>query len=156
MLSALAHGEEDGFVKTLQPRYNTPMKNPIEAMFQPNPNDMPEIWIWALSWFSKPPQSPAKRMKQAVLVEVIKGEFAAQLEKRGISEDMSGLHSLYRADSAWALQIARREFPRDWPTLGVHATTAAAFGLRHVELMTGKTIDARQPLPGYVKEWATW
>jgi hypothetical protein len=114
-----------------------------------NLTSMRDVWCWALSWFLKPPSSFEKRAKQAQLVEAIK------VELRSI-EDVEGLHDLYCRDSRWCLQLARQQFPREWPTLGVHATTAAAYGLRFVELMTARPLDAREPLPRWVGEWAIW
>jgi hypothetical protein len=110
---------------------------------------MRDVWCWALSWFLKPPSNFDKRAKQAELVEAIKGDLRA-------INDVEGLHDRYCRDSRWCLQVARQHFPREWPTLGVHATTAAAYGLRFVELMTGQPLDARQPLPRWVGEWAIW
>jgi hypothetical protein len=114
-----------------------------------NLSGMRDVWCWALSWFLKPPSSAEKRAKQAALVEAIKAEL------RGV-EAVEDLHELYARDSRWCLQLARQHFPRDWPTLGVHATTAAAYGLRFVELMTARSLDAKQPLPRWVGEWAIW
>jgi hypothetical protein len=114
-----------------------------------NLSGMRDVWCWALSWFIKPPSNGEKRARQALLVEAIKGEL------RGV-ELVEELHGRYCQDSRWCLQIARRLYPRDWPTLGVHATTAAAYGLRYVELMTGRRLDAREPLPRWVGEWAIW
>ena len=120
-----------------------------ESEQRENLTSMRDVWCWALSWFLKPPSSIEKRVKQASLVEVIKAELLS-------IDNVEGLHDLYGRDSRWCLQLARQEFPRDWPTLGVHATTAAAYGLRYVELMTRQSIDARQPLPRWVAEWAIW
>lgn len=114
-----------------------------------NLTGMRDVWCWALSWFLKPPSSPEKRAKQAALVEAIKAELHP-------IEGVEGLHDMYCRDSRWCLQLARQHFPREWPTLGVHATTAAAYGLRFVELMTGRQLDARRPLPKWVGEWAIW
>lgn len=114
-----------------------------------NLTGMRDVWCWALSWFLKPPSSADKRARQAILVESIK------VELRAITS-IEELHDLYCRDSRWCLQVARRLFPRDWPTLGVHATTAAAYGLRFVELMTGRELDARDSLPRWVGEWAIW
>lgn len=114
-----------------------------------NLTGMRDVWCWALSWFLKPPSSRDKRAKQAALVEAIKAEL-----KR--VEQVEALHDLYSRDSRWCLQLARQLYPREWPTLGVHATTAAAYGLRFVELMTTRELDARDPLPRWVGEWAIW
>lgn len=114
-----------------------------------NLTGMRDVWCWALSWFLKPPSSHDKRAKQAELVEAI----AAELRR---VDAVEALHEMYGRDSRWCLQLARQHFPRDWPTLGVHATTAAAYGVRFVELMTGRRLDARQPLPRWVGEWAIW
>jgi hypothetical protein len=114
-----------------------------------NLTGMRDVWCWALSWFLKPPSSVAKRAKQAALVEAIKAELRSV-------DAVEGLHERYGRDSRWCLQLARQQFPTDWPTLGVHATTAAAYGLRFVELMTSRSLDARQPLPRWLGEWAIW
>ncbi len=114
-----------------------------------NLTGMRDVWCWALSWFLKPPTSPEKRAKQAALVQAIKSE----LRHVYAADD---LHDLYTGDSRWCLQIARQEFPREWPTLGVHAATAAAYGLRFVEIMTGHDVDAREVLPRWLGEWAIW
>jgi hypothetical protein len=114
-----------------------------------NLSGMRDVWCWALSWFLKPPSSLDKRAKQAALVEAIKHEL------RDVG-DVEALHDYYCRDSRWCLQIARQMYPREWPTLGVHATTAAAYGLRFVEMMTQRPLDARQQLPRWVGEWAIW
>ncbi|TAK20143.1 MAG: hypothetical protein EPO26_18780 [Chloroflexota bacterium] len=114
-----------------------------------NLTGMRDVWCWALSWFLKPPSSPDKRSKQAALIELIKCELRRV-------ESVEALHDLYSQDSRWCLQLARNHFPRDWPSLGVHATTAAAYGLRFVELMTRRDLDARDVLPRWVGEWAIW
>jgi hypothetical protein len=120
-----------------------------EGDHRENVAGMRDVWCWGLSWFLKPASNPEKRAKQAQLVEDIKAELRA-------IEAVGELHELYCRDSRWCLQIARKDFPRDWPTLGVHATTAAAYGLRFVEVMTGRQLDAREPLPRWVGEWAIW
>ena len=85
------------------------------------------------------------------------GPFLTRNARAGIvTEHVEGLHDMYCKDSRWCLQLARQLFPADWPTLGVHATTAAAYGLRFVELMTCRPLDARQALPRWVGEWAIW
>jgi hypothetical protein len=114
-----------------------------------NLTGMKDVWCWALSWFLKPPSSYDKRAKQAQLVQSIKEQL------QGLDQ-VEGLHDLYSRDSRWCLELARQQFPRDWATLGVHATTATAYGLRYVELMTNRPLDAREPLPRWVGEWAIW
>lgn len=114
-----------------------------------NEYDMRDVWSWALSWFRKPPKSVDKRARQALLVAAIKDELAGL-------ETIPDLHHHYCADSRWVVTLARREFPRDWPTLGVHACTAAAYGIRHVEILTDTTLNPREPLPAWTAEWATF
>lgn len=110
---------------------------------------MRDVWDWAISWFYKPPSSWEKRVKQKILVEAIKTELS-------IVSEIPLLHNLFCSDSRWSLLLVREFFPKDWPTLSIHATTAAAYGLRFVELMTGKELDARKPLPIWVREWTIW
>lgn len=114
-----------------------------------NPEGMRDVWCWALSWFLKPPSYQVKRAKQAQLVEAIKQEL------RSI-DTIPGLHDKYCRDSRWCLDLARKLFPRDWPTLGVHSTAAAAYGLRFVEIKTNKPFDAREHIPSWLREWAIW
>ncbi len=111
--------------------------------------EMLDVWCWALSWYIKPPINVEKRAKQSALVYVLKTELY----------DISSNHELiirYRSDSRWTLHMARKTYPRDWPTLGVHAVTAATFGIRHVEIMTNRVLDPRRPLPMWIGEWAIW
>lgn len=111
-------------------------------------SEMRDVWSWALSWFVKPPSDAAKRARQAELV----GAYLVEL--RSIST-VEGLHERYCRDSRWCLDVARRLFLRDWPTLGVHACTATAYGVRYVEILTGRALDPRN-LPAWVGEWAIW
>ena len=113
-----------------------------------NGMDIKDVWCWALSWFLKPPANPDKRGKQAVLVQTIK------LELKNI-KDVPSLHERYASESPRCLIIAREIFPNEWTTLSAH-TTAAAYGLRFVELMTRREINATKPLPRWVGEWAIW
>jgi len=114
-----------------------------------NATGMRDVWSWALSWFMRPPNSPEKRAKQAEVIDGIKWHLHS-------TTSIAALHELYGRDSSWCVQIARRLYPTEWATLGIHATTAAAFGLRYVELTTGKSLSARQPLPRWLGEWAVW
>ena len=114
-----------------------------------NMNGMRDVWCWALSWYLKPPQNREKRIKQSQCVEAIKQELKS-------ITSVQELHNCYTQDSKWCLQIARELYPRDWPSLGVHATSAAAYGLRYVELMVNKPLNAKETLPKWVGEWAIW
>lgn len=109
---------------------------------------MRDVWCWALSWFRKPPSSPQKRARQTELV-------AALLEQLRQTDAVWSLHDRYCGDSRWQLKLARERFPRDWATLGLHACAAAAYGIRFVELSTGKALDPAA-LPAWVGEWAVW
>lgn len=95
---------------------------------------------------------------QSVLVQAIKEEILNQLTERGVALSVKELHELYaeNAFSLRSLQIARERFPRQWSTLSIHATTAVAFGLAYVEMMTRRKLDAREPLPHWLGEWAIW
>lgn len=108
---------------------------------------MRDVWCWALSWLRRPPVSDDKRRAQLALVEAIKERLRDQ-------STTADLDARYAADRRWCLELARARFPRRWPTLGVHACTAAAYGLRAVELLTGRSIDATAPLPPWLGEWA--
>lgn len=110
---------------------------------------MRDVWSWALSWLTRPPADAQKRAKQMTLVEGLTTRL------RDL-DTVAGLHERYCRDSRWCLLTAEELFPRDWPTLGVHACTGAAYGLRYVELMTARRLDATAPLPTWVGEWAIW
>jgi hypothetical protein len=108
------------------------------------------VWSWALGYLRKPPADPARRAKQRVLVAVLAGDL------RDV-DTVAGLHARY-ADPEQArhcLAIARGVYPGEWPALGIHACTAAAYGVRFVELQTRQRLDARR-LPGWVGEWAVY
>lgn len=109
---------------------------------------MRDVWGWALSWFKKPPGDPEKRAQQAALV-------AVYLDALRTVDTVEGLHDRYTGDSRWTLLLARERFPRLWPVLGIHATTAAAYGFRFVELATGQHLDPTSP-PTWLGEWAIW
>ena len=107
-----------------------------------------DVWGWALSWFRKPPPFQDKRDRQAAIVTAI-------LHELRLEPTVPDLHHRYRDGNHWALLVARRACPEDWPTLGVHACTAAAYGLRYVELATGAAIDPHH-LPAWLGEFAIW
>lgn len=115
-----------------------------------NPNEMREVWSWALSWMLRPSSLPELRAKQQKLIEAIHTKLAEV-------ESPEVLQHLYLHDSGWEFTIiAKNLYPTDWAILGIHATTAAAFGLRYVELQTGKKLDATKELPRWLGEWAAW
>jgi hypothetical protein len=108
------------------------------------------VWSWALGWLVRPPVDPDKRAKQATLVAAIAGglrdvDTVADLLAR-YDDPENGRHYL---------AIARGVYPGEWPALGIHACTAAAYGVRFVELQTRQRLDARR-LPGWVGEWGVW
>ena len=108
-----------------------------------------DVWSWALSWLMTETLAVERRRMQREVVASI----AQALSQVDAVQD---LHELYQGDSRWCVELARLRFPKDWASLGVHATSAAAFGVRYVELVTGRPIDARQPLPRWISEWAVW
>lgn len=120
-----------------------------ESEQRENLTTMRDVWSWALSWLMRSTSASERRAKQAEVVEAIKRQL-------GTVESIEALHDLYTRDSRWCVQVARRLYPADWASLGVHATSAAAFGLRYVELATGKSLDARKQLPRWLGEWAVW
>lgn len=107
---------------------------------------MRDVWCWAVSWFRKPPGDPVKRARQAELIAALQAQLGGEVSS-------GALHARYAGDSRWCLETARRLYPGAWPTLGVHACTATAYGLRYVELVTGRPVDARA-LPAWLGEWA--
>lgn len=114
-----------------------------------NPNEMRQIWSWALSWYLKPPSDPAKRVKQADVVSDIK-------ERLGTIDSLPELHHRYCGDHRWCLQLAKNRYPREWPNLGLHALTATSYAIRYVEIITDRPINPREQLPRWIKEWAVW
>jgi hypothetical protein len=111
---------------------------------------MRAVWSWALGYLRKPAADPDRRAKQRVLVAVLAGDL------RDV-DTVAGLHARY-ADPEQArhcLAIARGIYPGEWPALGVQAVTAAAYGVRYVEIVTGQRLDARH-LPGWIGEWGVW
>ena len=104
-----------------------------------------EVWIWAMAWFSQPPFDRARRRRQEVLVQAIKEAIG--------DVPLEGLHERY-LEGKWATKLARQTFPETWPSLGVNCCISTAFGLRWVEMMVGRRIDATKPLPPWTSEWA--
>lgn len=116
----------------------------------PDPNRMLDVWCWTLSWFLKPPSSAEKRARQSMLVESIKAELRT-------IESIKELQNRYQdRGSQWCIKMAKQMYPSDWPTIGISACTAAAYGVRYVEMVTNSPLDARQELPKWVGEWAIW
>lgn len=114
-----------------------------------NPHEMRDVWSWGLSWLARSTTAIERRNKQREITKAIHEHL-----KR--IDSMEALDDLYARDSRWCIYVARTLYPNDWESLGVHATSSAAFGIRYVELATGKDIDARNNLPKWIGEWAVW
>ena len=97
-----------------------------------------EVWTLAVAWYLRPERPTEKRAKQAAIVDAIKCELSSV-------RSVATLHDLYSRDAHWCRQIGHRLFPGEWSTLGIHAATAVAFGLRYVELVTGETLRVFEP-----------
>lgn len=110
--------------------------------------EMRDVWVWSLDWFRRPASNPDRRAKQTEIVAAILGGLRAV-------ETVAGLHLLYAQDSRWCTEIARERVGDDWRAIGVHAATATAFGLRYVELVTGRDLDATA-LPPWLGEWSAF
>lgn len=106
------------------------------------------VWAWSLDWFRKPSSNPERRVKQTELVAAILGALRRV-------ETVEALHLLYQADNRWCAEMALQLFHDEWRAIGVHATTATAYGLRYVELVTGRRLDAER-VPAWLGEWAAW
>jgi hypothetical protein len=107
--------------------------------------EMRPVWSWALSWFRMAPSDTGRRLRQAALVARLKAELATV-------ENVPGLHERYHEASRWTVPLAREHFPQEWPLLGIHACTAAAFALRYVEIVTGQRLQVVS-LPRWLGEW---
>jgi hypothetical protein len=83
-------------------------------------------------------------------------KLATQLIKTSIPRvpDVDHLCNLYLRDNRSHLLIARRISPNRLVILNPDLLKAAAFGIRHVEMQTGATIDAKLPLPAWIGEFA--
>lgn len=136
------------------------MSYQIEGDQKPmNDPTMRDVWCWALGWFrmSGSALDRHKRLMQVKLVEAIKDEIDSQLQQKGLPlYNVPALHQLYELNNKWLFEIARRLYPKDWQRLSLQTTTAAAFGLRYVEYMVNRKLDANKPLPHWVGEWAVW
>ena len=110
--------------------------------------EMRDDWSWAMSWFVRPSEKVSERREmQARLIEAVKAGLQDSVTAVGLNERYSG-------DSSWVYKLARGMFPAEWAKLGVHACTAVAYGLRYTEIMMGLEIDAREPMPVWMGEWA--
>ncbi len=124
-----------------------------------NVTSMDSLWSKSLHWFDKQPLSTPKNRKRAMLVQVIKSELLfieeSEVMRCGSILDRNGLlHTTYHQDLRWCLVIADDLYHRDWPTLDMRRSIAAAYGLKFIENMTGKNINATLPLPRWIGEWA--
>lgn len=111
---------------------------------------MRDVWCWALSWYRKPPSSADKRARQARVIAAVLAECRTATTPGDLTARYLDAKTAHRC-----VAIAAGVEPATWPTLGVHACTAAAFGIRYVELATGATIDPAA-LPHWLGEWAIW
>jgi hypothetical protein len=123
-----------------------------------NTNDttaMRSVWSWSLSWLIRSASSLPKRDMQITLVDAILSDLRHL-------DTIPSLHHCFEADRRWCVTIARRLYPADWGRLGIEACTAAAFGLRVVELAypwRGKVQmeSIREGKGRYtLGEWAVW
>lgn len=127
----------------------------LERELPINDSSIRNSWACALDWYRKPYDS-VKRSKQAKLIEAIKDGIEPQLIRSGLPlNNVPALHRLYESNSTWTVQMARNLYPGEYPTLSVHASSATAFGLKYVEYMIDRKLDAQQPLPSWIGEWIT-
>ena len=108
---------------------------------------LPLAWDEGIAWALRAPGSPLSSRRLRA-IDQVRAELRAIADWRALVLH-SGQEGLGRAE-----QLAERD-PDVWMGLDAEAVTAAAYGLRYVELMTGRDIDPTRPLPYWLREWTT-
>jgi hypothetical protein len=113
--------------------------------YRKTPFEMHDVWQWSLACLIRKPKDIGLRLKQCTLVNNIKSRL--------IVPDKPHLYHMYCMDSRWCQAVAQETFPNDWAQITVHYPTAAAYGLRFIELNYGREITAQYPPDKFVGEW---
>lgn len=122
---------------------------PTNPNLPENPNEIRDVWRWALSWYVKPPSSLEKRTKQTFVVTEILAKLREIEEPRALIE-------LYSRSNIWCIKLTKEKYPGEFTTLGIHAITAVAYGLRFIEMSTNRRFNNLQILPEWIGELAIW
>lgn len=88
-----------------------------------------------------------QRERQADVIEAIKQQLT----------DVHSIHQLrvhYQTSAALCDQIVKALYPDDPFLADPHRTRDVAYGLRYVELVTGRRMNAFDSLPSWIGEWA--
>ena len=108
---------------------------------------LPPAWedgvVWALSTSGSPMSS-----RRLWAINQVRAELRAVGDWRTLV--------LYSAQEGFecAERLAERN-PDAWLGLDAHAVMTAAYGVRFVDLLTGRDIDLARPLPYWLREWTT-
>ena len=108
---------------------------------------MRQRWSEALWRFARAPKMTDQRERQADVIEAIKQQL----------DDVCTVQQLrvhYQTSAALCDQIVRALYPDDPFLADPHRTRDVAYGLRYVELMTGRRMSAFESLPSWIGEWA--
>ena len=111
---------------------------------------MPRGWEDGIAWVIEPPRGGIWLHRRMRAVGRLKGELASIREPRAL---------LARSSTVGWLDAERLAAgdPDQWRGIGrdVAMITEAAYGLRYVELVTGRDIPCEWPFPSWLREWTT-
>ncbi len=104
-------------------------------------------WAYALTWLREPApvRGAERRSKQVICIDTIR-------EALHHVNSLVQLEHAYATDSDWCMALMCQLYPAEAHGLGRRMVMAAAYGLRQVELCTGRRVMARA-LPKWITEW---
>jgi hypothetical protein len=109
---------------------------------------MPRAWEDGITWAVAPPWDGPWLQRRLRAIDRLKGELAAIREPGALLARSSSL--------AWleAERLAAQN-PTEWRGVNRAMVAQAAYGLRYVELVTGREIPCRWPFPAWLRDWTT-
>ena len=109
---------------------------------------MPTAWEDGIAWALEPPPGGTGLRRRMRAIGRLKGELGQIRQPGALLARSSPL--------AW-LDDERlvAEHPDDWAGINRAMAIQAAYGLRYVELVTGREITCEWPLPSWLSDWTT-
>jgi len=109
--------------------------------------EMRQRWSEALWRYVHAPRLTDQRARQADVIEAIKQQL-------NTVESTSLLWRHYQSSAAMCEQITTALYPEEPFLADPHRTRDVAYGLRYVEIVTGRRMSAFDGLPSWIGEWA--
>ncbi|MBI2942193.1 MAG: hypothetical protein HYY04_17310 [Chloroflexi bacterium] len=104
-------------------------------------------WSEALWRYLRAPRLTAQRERQADVIDAIKQQLVDITSPADLC-----IH--YQTSLSLCQQVADALYPDDPFLADLHRTRDVAYGLRYVELVTGRPLSAFDSLPAWLGEWA--